>query len=162
MDGNVIGGIFYSISNGNGNYNAAEGCIVVTKPTEDSAIDGKDIFGEDFKAGYTGIVFKMAPGEGSIKVEAKTQGNMVLKVKIGNNAPVEMNLEGKLKVSFPYNVSEDTYVYIYGGTNATEAKGMKKIAEADELKIYGIEVVNGTDGIKKSPILPLTIRPSIT
>ena len=148
LDGNVVGDVFYSISSGDGSYDPAEGCIVVTKPTDDSAIDGKDIFGEDFKAGYTGVVFKVAPGKGSVKVEAQTEGNMVLKVKIGDNDPIEMELEGRLKVSFPYNVSEDTFVYIYGGTNAAGARGIRKATGTGALKIYGIEVTSGTDGIK--------------
>ena len=150
LDGNVVGDVYYSISSGDGNYDAAEGCLVVTKPTDDSAIDGQDIFGEDFKDNYTGIVFKLAPGKGTIKVEAETQGNMVLKVKIGNNEPIEMELDGKLKVKFPYNVSEPTYVYIYGGMGAAGAKAMganRAKSAADLLKIYGFEIVSDPSGI---------------
>jgi len=149
LDGNVVGDVYYSISSGDGSYNAAEGCIVVTKPTDDSAIDGKDIFGEDFKDGFTGIVFKVQAGSGTVKVQAETQGTMTLKVKIGNGAPVEMELEGgKLKVSFPYNVTEDSYVYIYGGSKSAGAKGMNRApSDGDMLKIYGIEVVSDADGI---------------
>ena len=150
LDGNVVGDVYYSISSGDGNYDAAEGCLVVTKPTDDSAIDGQDIFGEDFKDNYTGIVFKLAPGKGSIKVEAETQGNMVLKVKIGNSDPIEMELDGKLKVKFPYNVSEPTYVYIYGGMGAAGAKAMganRAKSAADLLKIYGFEIVSDPSGI---------------
>jgi Leucine-rich repeat (LRR) protein len=150
LDGNVVGDVYYSISSGDGNYDAAEGCLVVTKPTNDSAIDGQDIFGEDFKDNYTGIVFKLAPGKGTIKVEAETQGNMVLKVKIGNSDPIEMELDGKLKVKFPYNVSEPTYVYIYGGMGAAGAKAMganRAKSAADLLKIYGFEIVSDPSGI---------------
>ena len=146
LDGTVVGNVFVNVSIGNGGFDPVEGCIIVSKQTDDSAIDGKNIFGEDFKAGYTGIVFKVAPGNGTVKVQAETKGNMVLKVKIGNNAPVEMELEGKLKVSFPYSVTDETYVYIYGGTNTTQAKGI--VSADDMLKIYGIEVNNITDGIE--------------
>ena len=142
LDGNVIGDIYYNINTGNGGYDAAEGCIVVTKPTDDGTVDdleGKDIFGEDFKSQFTGIVFKVPAGKGTIKVDAETTGNMLLKVKIGSNEPVEMELNGKLKVTFPYNVSEATYVYIYAGA-ANEAKGFGKASATDAaLKIYGIE-----------------------
>ena len=142
LDGNVIGDIYYNINTGNGGYDAAEGCIVVTKPTDDGTVgdlEGKDIFGEDFKNQFTGIVFKVPAGKGTIKVDAETTGNMLLKVKIGSNEPVEMELNGKLKVTFPYNVSEATYVYIYAGA-ANEAKGFGKASATDAaLKIYGIE-----------------------
>jgi Leucine-rich repeat (LRR) protein len=151
LDGNVVGDIFYSISSGDGSFDPAEGCIIVSKPTDDNAIDGKDIFGEDFKDNYTGIVFKVSEGKGTIKVQAETTGNMVLKVKIGDNEPITMELEGKLKVSFPYNVSEETLVYIYGGMNdAAGAKGMRKAAGNDMLKIYGIEIVGSSDGIESA------------
>jgi len=147
LNGNVIGDIYYNINTGNGGYNAAEGCIVVTKPTDDGTVndlEGKDIFGEDFKSQFTGIVFKVPAGKGTIKVNAETTGNMLLKVKIGSNDPVEMELNGKLKVTFPYNVSETTYVYIYAGA-ANEAKGFGTTNDAEDaaLKIYGIEFERG-------------------
>ena len=160
LDGNVIGDIYYNINTGNGGYDAAEGCIVVTKPTDDGTVDeleGKDIFGEDFKSQFTGIVFKVPAGKGTIKVDAETTGNMLLKVKIGSNDPVEMELNGKLKVTFPYNVSEATYVYIYAGA-ANEAKGFGKASATDAaLKIYGIEFlrddVTGIDRPTPDPSL---------
>ena len=154
LDGNVVGDILYNISSGDGSYNVAEGCIVVTTPTDDSVINGQDIFGEDFQNNFTGIVFKVPAGKGTVKIEAQTTGTMVLKVKIGNSDPVEMELEGRLKVSFPYNVSEPTYVYIYGGS-ASAAPGMAGNAPATgELKLYGIEVVQGETGIESlSPTL---------
>ena len=145
LNGNVIGDIYYNINTGNGGYNAAEGCIVVKKPTDDGTVndlEGKDIFGEDFKSQFTGIVFKVPAGKGTIKVNAETTGNMLLKVKIGSNDPVEMELNGKLKVTFPYNVSGTACVYIYAGA-ANEAKGFGTTNDAEDaaLKIYGIEFI---------------------
>ena len=147
LNGNVIGDIFYNIGNGNGEYNAEEGCIVLKKTTDDETVDGlsgKDIFGEDFKGQFTGIVFKVPSGKGTVKVTAETTGNMLLKVKIGNNDPVEMELNGKLKISFPYNVSETTLVAIYAGAN-NEAKGFGSTNATEDaaLKIYGIEFERG-------------------
>lgn len=141
LDGNIVGDIYYNISSGNGSYDVANGCIVVTQPTEDSVMrEGEDIFGEDFKAGFTGIVFKVPAGKGTVKIQAETSGNMVMKVKIGDNDPIEMELDGKLKVSFPYNVTQDTYVYIYGSTASSDVKGMHKAPADGELKIYGVEL----------------------
>ena len=159
LNGNVVGDVYYNISSGNGSYNTAEGCIIVTKPTDDSAIDGQDIFGEDFKDNYTGIVFIVPAGNGTIKVEAQTSGNLVLKVKIGDNAPREMVLNDKQKASFPYNVSEDTFVYIYAGAKAAGAKGMRKASGNGELKIYGIEIVSGTDSLDNLTISQLDDSP---
>ena len=154
LDGNVVGDVYFNINDGS--YNASEGCIVVNSPTDDSFINGQDIFGDDFKEGYNGIVFMVPAGKGTVKVEAQTTGTMVLKVKIGDNDPVEMELEGRLKMSFPYNVTEDTYVYIYGGEKSASAKGMRKAAGSGSLKIYGIEVVGGSDGIEYNYREPIT------
>ena len=156
LDGNVVGNILYNISSGNGEFDPEEGCIVVSKPVSDETmnnLEGKDIFGEDFKDQYTGIVFKVAEGKGSVKVEAQTTGNMVLKVKIGNNDPIEMELDGKLKITFPYNVSEETLVYIYGSTKAAQAKrNMKGVTntESGSLKIFGIEITSEGTGIQNN------------
>ena len=157
LDGNVVGDVYYCISSGDGSYDPEEGCIVVTKPTDDSAIDGKDIFGEDFKDGYTGFVFMVAPGKGTINVEAETTGNMVLKVRVGDNAPTQMEVDGKTKVSFSYDVSEPTMVFIYGSIAAAGAKGVMKAAGTDALKIYGIEVTSETNGIEAIDNGQLTI-----
>ena len=157
LNGNIIGNIFYNIGDENGEYSSAEGCIVVKKPTNDENVEGTDIFGEEFKNNFTGIVFKVPAGKGTVKVNAETTGNMTLKVKIGSGEPVEMELDGKLKVTFPYNVSEPTYVYIYAGA-ANEAKGFGKTSSTESaLKIYGIEFlrddVTGIDRPTPDPSL---------
>ena len=146
LDGNIIGDIYYNIKDNDGGYNAAEGCIEIRRPTSEVDFEGKDIFGEDFKSNYTGIVFKVAPGRGTIKVNAQTQGDMMMKIKIGNNDPMEIMLNGKMDAKFPYNVSEPTYVYIYGAA-FTGARGVKK-APDNVLKIYGIDW-GVTDGIEE-------------
>ena len=149
LSGNVIGNIFYNINTGDGGYNAAEGCITVTKPVSDeqvASLEGQDIFGEDFKSQFTGIVFKVPAGNGTVKVVAETTGNTTLKVKIGTGAPIEMELDGKLKASFPYSVNTPSYVYIYAGQAGATVKGYAIPANggSGELKIYGIEVKNDT------------------
>ncbi|MBR1463659.1 MAG: BspA family leucine-rich repeat surface protein [Prevotella sp.] len=140
LNGNVIGNIYYNISDENGEYSSTEGCIILKKSSTDNSMEGKDLFDEELKINFTGIIF-MVQGNGTIKVNAETVGSMTLKVKIGNNQPVTMELEGKMKASFPYTVTEPTYVYIYGGETASaNARGMRR-AESTEnaLKIYGIE-----------------------
>ncbi len=156
LDGNVVGNILYNISSGNGEFDPENGCIVVSKPVSDETMNnlvGKDIFGEDFKDQYTGIVFKVAEGKGEIKVMAQTTGNMVLKVKIGNNDPIEKVLGDKQEITFPYNVSEETLVYIYGSTKAAQAKrNMKGVTntESGSLKIFGIEITSEGTGIQNN------------
>jgi len=147
IDGNIVGDVYYSINSSDGSYDSTDGCIVVSKPTDDSAIDGQSIFSEDFNDNYTGIVFRVAPGSGTIMVQAMTTGNMVLKVKIGDGNPDTNELSGKQTVSFPYNVSTVTYVYIYGSSNSSQARSHRAGANG-ELRIYGIEMVGGLDNIE--------------
>lgn len=138
LNGNVVGNVYYNITSGGGGYNAVEGCIEITKPTDDSAIEGKDIFGEDFKNHFTGIVFKVAAGKGTIKVNAQTAGSMKIKVKVGSNEPYEMALTGKVEAKFPYNVTEPTYVYVYASIFTGLAPGRASAAGSDVLRIYGL------------------------
>ncbi len=145
--GNIVGNIYYNIKNGDGGYSAAEGCIAITKPTDDEDIsDDDEIFGE----GFTGIIFKVPAGSGIITVTAETTGNMTLKVKIGNLPPIEMEIDGKLKTSFPYNVAVPSYVRICGGANAASVKVTRSSEPeaAGVLKIYSIEWDTAEDGIR--------------
>lgn len=140
LDGSVIGNVFYNISSANGSY--SDGCIVVTKPTNDEDVEipeGSDIFGEDFRNNFTGIVFKVPAGSGTVKITAETTGNTTLKVRIGNNPPIEMELSGKLKASFPYTVSVDSYVYIYAGKTAESTRLLSTETSQNMLKIYSVE-----------------------
>ena len=144
LNGNVVGNIFYNISDCNGEYSSAEGCIILRKATSDEQVDnmvGLDLFGEDVKNNYTGIIFMVQQGNGTVKVNAETTGNMTLKVKVGHGQPVEMVFSGKLEVAVPYAVSEPSYVYIYGGEKPTaNARGTTANTSTDNvLKIYGIE-----------------------
>lgn len=153
LNGAVISNIYYNISDDNGEYNSAEGCIVITQPMTDGAVEnvaGLDINNEQLKDTFTGIIFMVQPGSGVITVNAETTGGMTLKVKVGEKPPTEIELDGKMKEKFPYSVDKASYVYIYAGGGSAGAKAMGKAASNNgELKIYGIEWSNSTDGIKE-------------
>ena len=155
LDGNIVGNLYFNISNENGGYNADEDCIVINKSTSEeqmAAIEDKSFFDPDLREQFTGFIFKIPAGSGTLKITAETTGNLVLKVKIAGGAPIEMELEGKLKVSFPYNVTDESYVYIYAGENsAAGVKGLNAAyddASSGELKVYGIELKVNQDGIR--------------
>lgn len=139
LDGNVIGNVLYNIAPSDGGYNKSEGCIEVKKSVGDDdmdAIAGKDLSDDALKC-FTGLIFKVNKGKGTVTVNGDTTGGMTLKVKIGNAQPMAKALDGKQKATFQYNVSEPTYVYIYAGNSgAASARGA---AEEPSLKIYGIE-----------------------
>lgn len=150
LDGHVVGNVYYNISDSNGEYSSTEGCIIVRKPTSDEQVSSFEnglLTDEELMNGFTGIIFMVPAGSGVVKVNAETTGSLTLKVKVGNNPPNEIELEGKMKAKFPYNVSESSYVYIYAGETVSSAKGMMKVAGSGELKIYGIEIESGASGI---------------
>lgn len=165
LNGNVVGNIYYNIGDENGEYSSAEGCITLRTPVSDeqmSQVEGMDLFGEDMKNNFTGIIFMVQAGSGTIKVNAETTGNMVLKVKVGSGKPMTFRLNGQLDAELPYEVSEPTYVYIYGGSSsAAGAKGVRKAAGDGEVKIYSISWTSGTDGIETIDNGQLIILPSI-
>ena len=53
-----------------------------------------------------------------------------------------MELEGKLKMKFPYNVDKPTYVYVYAGEGpaAASRRIFATRGEKPSLKVYGISV----------------------
>ena len=143
LDGTVVGNILYNIAPDNGVYDPVEGCIEVTKATTDEemdALEGKDIFGEDVRKHFTGIVLKVPAGKGTLTVNAETTGGMTLKVRIGGKETVELAIEGKAMMKVPYQVDEPTYIYIYGGEIGANASRSLANAATPTLKLYDIKV----------------------
>ena len=143
LDGFMLDNYFYSINDEYGTYDSENGCIVLNKPTADATVKGligKDIFSKEFRDNFTGIVLKLASGSGYVNVNAETTGNMALKIKIGNDTPKTTVLDGKQLASFQYNVTEETYVYIYAGDNTTQARNTRAESTDNSLKLYGIEI----------------------
>ena len=67
-------------------------------------------YANDFSGGITMMI---ARGKGILKLEALTESNYAYHVKIGDADPVEFVYSNRQTLSVPYNVSKDTYVYIY-------------------------------------------------
>ena len=150
LNGNVVNGIYYCIDEEGGGYDGNESCIVLSESTDDDTMESlmdEDIFSQEFKEKFTGIVFMVSPGKGTVKIVGETSGDMVMKVKIGHDQPLSIQTDGKHESSFNFDVLENTYIYIYGGMNATNAKGIGKLPDENILKIYSIEINNGTTGI---------------
>ena len=148
LSATVVDNMYYSISSDAGGFDAESNCIVITKETSDeqmTELQDKGLSDGQFNSQFTGIVFKLPAGTGTVTVNAETTGNMLLKVKIGEAKPVEMSLSDKLKANIPYDIDEPTLIYIYAGnadaTARTRAEGDAS-EQAGSLKIYGIEWVS--------------------
>ena len=150
LGGVIADNMYFNIPNDKGRYEPVEGCIVITSSTSDedmAAIEGKDFFDKDLMDHFAGFIFKVPAAQGNIRITAETTGDMTLRVKIGDDDPIEKQLDGRRKVSIPYNVSVETLVYVYAGQNAS-VKGVSPVtAPSGELKIYSIEREDSQTGI---------------
>ena len=78
-----------------------------------------------------------------VTVTAETMGNMTLKVKVGNGEAIGMEVTGKQKMEVPYDVAEETLVYIFAGTKGQNAiRSWRRAGGESGLRIYGISVEN--------------------
>ena len=148
----VVDDILYTLGNANDNNEGDgyddEGCIVINTVTTDkkavevthNCIPGTDEYLEGFK----GLTFMVPAGNGTIKFDMQTLDGYVMKVMIGNAAPVTIMKTDKGFVEIPYNVGEPTYVYAYnagksgdGGNARSIHKGKKTTVH---IKIYSISI----------------------
>ena len=130
--------VYYNLGNG-GKYQEELGCIVLSKPTDMSDIANAEPGSSDIRDKYTGLIIRVGAGRGKITLDVATKGRSALMVQIGDGTPTPAVLGYRGDVVFTYNVTEDTYVYIYSVNTGAAARG----AAADEenaVMIYGITV----------------------
>lgn len=113
---------------------------------------------------FNGLVIKVAAGTGNITINCVTVGSKLVSVKIGNADPGYYTKDSKGDISVDYNVSEDTYVYIYASETEAEQQP-RRLSRASAqgndncVKIYTIGVnpiSSGIDGIADdNELLPI-------
>ena len=146
LGGNVVGNIYFNIAPGNGGYDPTDGSIVISETTNMGQIGNTAPGSDDVKDNFTGIILRVAAGKGTIEVNVKTTGNAQLVVQVGNGTPMIASRTEQGDVVVGYDVAEDTYVYIYAIIGSSNSRGLR-VAGADEVRIYGISVLPGADGI---------------
>ncbi len=176
LSGTIIDNVFINIDveKGDGRYDPEEKCVVLNKAMTEEEIEavfgneGNDLYSDEVKTNYAGMVIEVPAGKGEVTVEAQTTGGMTLKVKIGSAEPIEMKLEGKQKMKFPYDVNESTYIYIYAGVSAASVRAGTRGNDNDQpsLCIYGISTkylikpgdVNGDGVVSYSDVMAVLNR----
>lgn len=156
LSGTIIDNIFYNISSANGGFDADDNCIVVNKAMTDEdieAIFGKDIFSNEVKTNYAGIIIKVPQGNGKVTIQAQATGGMTLMVKIGSADPVKKELSGKQVVDIPYDVDRPAYVYIYAGMSDNSASTRMR-GEQSSLRIYSLGVSKESTSIVAYSSMP--------
>ena len=141
------------VANPDGFYDSTEKCIVINKATSASAIEtavASDLGSSDFINNYTGIVIEVN-GKGIVKINAQSAGNNKLAVKIGSADAMTYTLASKGDVTINYDVTENTYVYIYAvdADNQQQSLSMDITDTSDNaVKVYSVTVTPDATAIE--------------
>ena len=141
------------VNNPDGFYDSTDKCIVINKATSASAIEtavASNLGSSDFINNYTGIVIEVN-GKGSVKINAQTAGNNKLAVKIGSADAMTYTLASKGDVAINYDVTENTYVYIYAvdADNQQQSLSMDITDTSDNaVKVYSVTVTPDATAIE--------------
>ena len=144
LDGTIVNNIFFNISEGRGEYNPAESCITLNNVTTDEQMEnitGLDLFDEYLFRNFTGMIFLLEAGCGTIEIESATTAGMHLNVKVDDAEPVVNTSSEKTTLSVPYTVAGPTYVYIYCSVNPEDVTENTNAAA----KIYNIKLADASN-----------------
>lgn len=153
-------GILFTLneSNGDGFENEeGEGVIYIGSLLTDAAVAGlnnavknHNYSPGDFSYAYNfagGITMMVSKGKGFIKIEAENESDFAFHVKVGDNAPVQISSTTRKWLSVPYDVNEDTYVYIYMVEKASAVRAGTRIGRRATAhgKIYYAKCTGSVD-----------------
>ena len=155
LENTVIDNTYYNVNAGNGDgYNPIEQALVLNTTTSSeqmTAIQSAQVGDASVRENYSGIIFEIPAGQGTITVDTKTVGTHVLNVQIGNGAPTQVQKSERGTADVSYNVSTPTYVYLYAGTQGGSAARLYRAgtAGANSVLLYGYKVTIGGTGIEE-------------
>ena len=127
-------------------YNAQEGCLIINSTTSEeglSAATADDAEDLTVKNLYNGLILEVPGGKGKIIVDCQTLGQNVVFLKIGDAVPQKITTDSRQQLSVPYDVKNNTHVYIYAakapsGANSNSLRAA--YANDDAVKLYGLTV----------------------
>ncbi len=155
LENTVIDNTYYNVNAGNGDgYNATEQALVLNTTTSSeqmTAIQSAQVGDASVRENYSGIIFEIPAGQGTITVDTKTVGTHVLNVQIGNGAPTQVQKSERGTADVSYNVSAPAYVYLYASTQGGSAARLYRAgtAGANSVLLYGYKVTIGGTGIEE-------------
>jgi len=146
---NTVDNVYYNLnpSKGCGYIN---GALVIGQSTDMSAIGSGTPGSAEVSENFNGIILKVN-GKGTISIDSRVFGkDLRLAVRIGNGTPIVSNNWDRIDRVFSYNVTQETYVYIYAvGANANARIVTNRADDVDDntIVIYGIKIEPETTGI---------------
>ena len=146
----VVNQTYYNFDpTANDGYDATEECLVLNTTTSDTQMNevvATELGSTEMAAAFSGIIFAVN-GEGKIEIDCQTFGLTSLAVKIGTELATAFKQNDRGVTEVAYNVTVDTYVYIYATLNAPAAAQQRRAVAAgtDALKIWSINIVPGEE-----------------
>lgn len=142
----VIDNAYYVMDAGKGNgFNGEVQALVLNSTTTEkqmSIVQESEVGDEAIQKNYSGIIFEVQAGSGTITIDAQTFGTHMLNVQVGRDEPqVITNIE-RSTVDVTYSVLEPTYVYIYASLGKKDAANALRALHVGEnvALLYGYKV----------------------
>lgn len=150
LENTTIGGVLFTMDSNQGDgYDKEDASIslqsTLTGAQIDAIISTTEPGSAEFAEAFTGISFLLNAGKGSVDVDFFTMGEHQLSVKLGDKAAATFTKNERGSITIDYDVTEDTWVYIYASVKATSAIRRQHRApvtepEVGKLKIYGFNI----------------------
>lgn len=151
----VLGDVYVTIGD-NDYFDASDGSIVLhsTLSTEEAnSIAGMVPGLSDVANRFDGMIVLLPAGTGNLQVNCRTCGDRQLCVMTAEGESQSYTQTAQGTVTFDYNITEDTYVYIYASEPANQPSFLNKTRAAEDfVKIYSICISPETiTGIHSAP-----------
>ena len=161
LSGTTVDNILFTLKSSNGDgYDSTTGAVVVKTTMTDAEVDALDLTKvgtPEFNAIFTGMVFAVKAGRGSITIDMQSLGAYSLGVKIGGGAVVKIAHPDRDNVVIKYNVAEDTHVLLYARTAPTTAPAFRAAAtDENALDIYSVAWDRTGDYVDPTAISTIT------
>ena len=151
----VVGDVYLTLGEEDG-FDETDGSIVLNTSMDEEYVDaiGGMAPGEsDLANRFNGLVVQVPAGSGKVTINCMTIGTKRVSVKIGDDEPLYYTKDSKGDITIDYNVSENTYVYIYASEPENEQQSIRRTkasapATGNSVKIYSIGVNPETVGIE--------------
>lgn len=129
-----------SFDNGSGTPEDPAGAVLDQVVAQDATFfENNEPGTDDFAAGFTGLVFMLAPGTGDIQIDANIREGNKLAVQIGLSDPVLLPNEDYPTVNematyyVPFAVTDRTYVYVYLAETPAPSRSMSEMPNREKV-----------------------------
>ena len=142
----VIENTYFTLDADKGDgYDAEEKAIVLNSTTTEEqmkVVQEAKVGDKTVQEEYFGVIFEIAPGSGTVTVDAKTIGKHALNVRIGKAEPTKVTSKERSTADISFSVNEPTYVYLYASSEGADAARAQRAPSAAEnsVLLYGYKV----------------------